>query len=260
MSSIFLEYNSDEQEISLPHNFQELKSFFCSAFQANTSKNYKFSYFFEEEEYSINENNFSEKIKIIQDEDIKIQVEDDNSEEDDMKKSVTFNKYKKDELDKQNDDTESKNIIVLNKQENDDEHSKEKEEKLNDIFNNLENQVKNYTSIFKSNIEKKESDNSKDDKNIEILKIGSNSGLADSEINILDKSELKEKEKEIEELNKKIKELKDIETKKNNEVNELAKALNDEKIKNINNKKELENNLKEIQQKLEKEQNSNQEL
>ena len=79
MSEIRLEYNSDEEEISPPHNFQELKSLFCQAFNINLSKNYKFTYLYNDDECNLDENNFSEKIKIIQDEEITIHVEDDNS-------------------------------------------------------------------------------------------------------------------------------------------------------------------------------------
>lgn len=225
MSEIRLEYNSDEEEISPPHNFQELKSLFCQAFSINLSKNYKFTYLYNDDECNLDENNFSEKIKIIQDEEITIHVEDDNSEESNVKKSVSFSKYKMNESKKQNDDSESKNMIVLNKLEKIDEQ--EKEEKLDDDkINNIEKGVNDYSSIILSKNAKNGNGNVKDNKKIVLLNNDSSSGLAESEININDKSESKEKDKEIEELNKKIKELQDKATKQNIENNELIKALN----------------------------------
>ena len=146
---------------------------------------------------------------------------------------------------KQNDDSESKNMIVLNKLEKIDEQ--EKEEKLDDDkINNIEKGVNDYSSIILSKNAQNGNGNVKDNKKIVLLNNDSSSGLAESEININDKSESKEKDKEIEELNKKIKELQDKATKQNIENNELIKALNEEKNKNINDKKELENNLKEL--------------
>ena len=122
---IFLSYNGQQEEIKIPSNFQELKDLFFKAFNAETNKRYKFNYLSGDEEPIINEQNFSEAIKVIQEEEAPIFVVEDETEieieKDDLNNCININN----QLDKPQIFLKRQNCIknsmVLNNEQKDNE-------------------------------------------------------------------------------------------------------------------------------------------
>ena len=261
---ITLLYDEDEKNIDIPKNFIDLKAKFCEKFDVEESENYKFSYQNEDDEESIKENNFNEAIEIIKKNDrCIIYVEDDNKV-DEMRKghnfSVQIKKEKNVELKRQN---AIKNSSILTSQGSSSQYliGKAIEEKNNDKDNNLEKNFDDYENNCLNSKEKNNNSNSTSNNNTKedglgYLRVNSNKVLKESSVNSLELNDLKEKEKEIEELKRVINELKENSNKKVNEYNELSQTLNEEKDKNINTINNLQKQLKEAEEKLQLEQNA----
>ena len=256
---IFLSYNGQQEEVKIPSSFEELKDSFYTAFNADTNKNYKFSYCSDDEEPIINEDNFSEEIKNIQEGKLIILVVEDETEskKDDLNKCIIFssqsNNPQKVELKRQN---AIKGSFVLNNDQKNVESSVNSSINFNEgkkSNNNFVSEISGYANDYNEQKEKNENNNDNNKKPYEYIQIKSQEIIKESISEIDVTNELKEKEKQIEELNETIKKLKESESQKINEYNELSKALKEEENKNINNIKKLENNLKTIQDKLEKE-------
>ena len=246
---IFLTYKGNQEKIDIPLNFNDLKNSFLEKFKEAPSKKFKFIYMNEEEEHYLEDDDFSDKIRDIKNGDNSILVQEEGIES--VKQSINFSKnFKKPEENdykRQNCIKVSTNLNTVQEIIEKDYDEKNNDNNFIDKFNYYENKyIKDGKNINDSCIS---SDNNKEK---EYIKKNSETISKEIENNSL---ELKEKQKEIDNLNKIIKELKEAENKKEAKLKDISKALEEEKNKNSNNISILNQKIKELNEKLIKEQN-----
>ena len=249
---INLAYKEKEIKISIPSNYEELKDNFCDEFEEEISKDIKFSYLYENDEYYINEDNFKEAIETIKKSNNQtINVFVNEKDQNTTRKTQTFGK----KYNNQNEnELQRKNCFKINGSLNNNNEyiiAKAIEKNNNNNNNNFFEGMDNYNQNENNN-----SLSSSDNKSNEYKIVKEEKVLKESKENSLEINDLKEKEKEIEELKKRINELKEEHNKINNEKINLSKILEDQKNKNINIKSfnQLQEKLKETEEKLKKEQ------
>ena len=79
-----LSYNDINEEIPIPLNFEDLKNIFYKRFNQNSSKSFKFIYFFKDNFNYIEEYNFSELIKNIQNGELILVIDDNNANQNNL--------------------------------------------------------------------------------------------------------------------------------------------------------------------------------
>ena len=249
---INLAYKQKEIKISIPSDYEKLKDNFFDEFDEEISKDIKFCYLYENDEYYINEDNFDEAIeKIKKSNNQTINVFVDEKDQNTTRITQTFGK----KYNNQNEnELQRKNCFRNNGSLNNNNEyiiTKAIEKINNNNNNNFFEGMDNYNQNENNN-----SLSSSDNKSNEYKIVKEEKVLKESKENSLEINDLKEKEKEIEELKKRINELKEEHNKINNEKINLSKILEDQKNKNINIKSfnQLQEKLKETEEKLKKEQ------
>ena len=79
-----LSYNDKNEEIPIPLNFEDLKNIFYKRFNQNSSKSFKFIYFLKDNFNYIEEYNFSELIKNIQNGELILVIDDNNTNQNNL--------------------------------------------------------------------------------------------------------------------------------------------------------------------------------
>ncbi len=79
-----LSYNDISEEIPIPLNFEELKNIFYKKFNQNSSKSFKFICFINDDFKYIEEKNFSETIKNIQNGELILVIDDNNTNQNNL--------------------------------------------------------------------------------------------------------------------------------------------------------------------------------
>ena len=224
---INLAYKEKEIKISIPSDYEDLKDNFYEKFDEEISKDIKFCYLYENDEYYINEDNFDEAIeKIKKSNNQTINVFVDEKDQNTTRKTQTFGK----KYNNQNEnELQRKNCFKINGSLNNNNEyiiAKAIEKNNNNNNNNFFEGMDNYNQNENNN-----SLSSSDNKSNEYKIVKEEKVLKESKENSLEINDLKEKEKEIEELKKRINELKEENNKINNEKINLSKILEGQKIR-----------------------------
>lgn len=253
---INLEYNRERKTIDIPEDYDELKDKFATEFNEIASKKVTFNFFEDDEEYEIDENNFSEMFEKIKKSDSKNIFVSDEKEVDPMRQthnfSVQLNKKKEK---KKEEELELERINELKNsnssgQENVSEFimGRTLDERINIENNNIVEKKDEYEDDFQDSRENEDrNDDRNDDRNnVEILQMNS------KEIKELVISEHlnDSKDNDVNKLNESIKQLKESENKYKIENDNLLKSLEKEKEE----KKKLEDRVKSLKNSISKEQ------
>ena len=93
-----LSYNDISEEIPIPLNFEELKNIFYKKFNQNSSKSFKFICFINDDFKYIEEKNFSETIKSIQNGELILVLDDNNENQNNFQFNNTNNNPKENDI------------------------------------------------------------------------------------------------------------------------------------------------------------------